>query len=109
MEILGATSKLTKQLNNHSLLVRAYGADVARRIEQRLFEFENAVTLTEISHLPPPRLHSLTGDRSNQFAVDVSANWRLVFEGYNGKDELSTTKSEIVTIQILGIEDYHGR
>lgn len=39
--------------------------------------------------------------------VDISANYRLVFEGYDKNDKLSTNKHDLVTIQIIAIEDYH--
>jgi len=52
-------------------------------------------------------LHQLKGDRQYQFAVDIGANWRIIFEGYDEYDVLVTEKSEIVTLSIISIEDYH--
>lgn len=31
----------------------------------------------------------------------------MIFEGYDKNDKLSIKKSEIVTIQIVAIDDYH--
>ena len=107
MEHFGETTKLTKILSDSRLRVKAYGRDRANRIGQRLSDFEAARTLDDISRLPPARLHSLHGDRQNQFAVDVGPNWRLIFEGYDRNDQLSIKTAEIVTIVILEIEDYH--
>ena len=107
MDVYGSTSKITKQLSDQKLLIKAYGTDKAKRIQQRIFEFSNATNLSQISHVPPPRLHSLKGDMSELFAVDISANWRIVFEGYDKNDVKSTKESDIVTVQIIGIEDYH--
>lgn len=107
MEYFGETNKLTKILESDRKIIKAYGRERALRIMQRLREFQNADTLSEISHLPPPRLHSLHGDREGQFAVDVAANFRLIFEGYDSHDEFTTDKSKIVTLSIVEIEDYH--
>ncbi|WP_024785619.1 type II toxin-antitoxin system RelE/ParE family toxin [Streptococcus mutans] len=107
MEVFGETSRITKIINDKRQLVKHYGKDQALKIQQRLDEFSAAENLTQISHLPPARLHQLKGDRQYQFAVDIGANWRIIFEGYDEYDVLVTEKSEIVTLSIISIEDYH--
>ena len=42
-----------------------------------------------------------------KFTVDVSGNYRMIFEGYDKNDQLSTEKSKIVTVQIISVKDYH--
>jgi proteic killer suppression protein len=39
----------------------------------------------QMNQLPGTRLHPLRGDRTGQWAVTVSGNWRLVFE-FEGED-----------------------
>ena len=107
MEYFGETTKLTKILSDSRLRVKAYGRDRTNRIGQRLSDFETARTLDDISRLPPARLHSLHGDRQNQFAVDVGPNWRMIFEAYDRHDELTTKTADAVTVVILEMEDYH--
>lgn len=107
MEYFGETTKLTKILSDPRLRGKNYGRDRANRIGQRLSEFEDAKNLDDISRLPPARLHSLHGDRENQFAVDVGPNWRMIFEAYDRHDELTTKTADAVTVVILEIEDYH--
>lgn len=107
MEYFGETNKLSKTLSDQRLRVKTYGSKRAKRIGQRLAEFSHARSLNDISHLPPARLHKLSGDHSNQFVVDIESNWRIVFEGYDREDILSTEKSQIVTLSIVRIEDYH--
>ena len=80
MEYFAENRKLTKILNDPRLLVKNFGRDRAKRIQARLDEFD---------------------------AVDVSKNFRIVFEGYDKADQLSIEKSAIVTVQIIKIEDYH--
>jgi proteic killer suppression protein len=107
MEYFGETNKLTKILSDERKMTKAYGKDRTLRIKHRLKEFTVAENLSQISHLPPPRLHQLSGERKQQFAVDVAANFRLIFEGYDKNDKLTTHKIEIITLSIIEIEDYH--
>lgn len=106
MECFGQTKKLTRILNDPKLLKKEYG-ELADRIKQRLDDFDAAQNLSQIPSDPPPRCHPLKGDRKKEFAVDINGNYRIVFEGYDVNDNLSVNKSEIVTIQIISIEDYH--
>ncbi len=46
---------------------------------QRLSELSAAATLSDISFLPPPRLHELSGNRKGQFPVDLDHPYRLLF------------------------------
>lgn len=107
MEYFAETKKLTKILNEPKLLLRYYGKSRAKRIQARLDEFDAAQNLSQIPSDPPPRCHSLKGNLEGKFAVDISGNYRIVFEGYDKEDCLSTEKRQIVTIQITSIEDYH--
>ena len=107
MEYYGSSSKLQKILGNERLLVKHYGKLKAEQIGLRLQEFTQAKTLAEIRTLPPTKLHGLKGDRKNQFAVNISPNWRMIFEGYNADEVQSLKKDEIITLLIVEIEDYH--
>lgn len=107
MEYFAETKKLTKILNDPKLILKYYGKARAKRILARLDEFDAAQNLSQILSDPPPRCHPLMGNLKGKFAVDISGDYRMIFEGYDKKDCLSTDKSEIVTIQITSIEDYH--
>jgi len=107
MEYFGESNKITKILGSERKIIKTYGKDRAIRIMQRLREFQNADNLSEIAHVPPPRLHSLHGKREGQFAVDVAANFRMIFEGYDSNDKATKEESKIVTLSIIEIEDYH--
>lgn len=106
MEIFAKSNKLTKILNNPDLIQKNYGK-LAEKINARLDEFSAARTLRDIPSTPPPKCHALKGNRKGQFAVTLSGNYRLVFEGYDKNDQLSDDKDRITTVSILAIEDYH--
>lgn len=109
MEIQTETKKLQKQLENDSKLVKAFGSQVAKKIMQRITELRAAENLSAISHLPPPRLHQLTGDYKDYFAVDVSSNMRMVFRGLDASGEFCVDKDAIISIRIKEVTDYHGK
>lgn len=106
MEIFAKTKKLANIINNRNLIPKHYGK-LAGKINARLDEFAAARTLRDIPSTPPPRCHALKGNRDGQFAVTVSGNYRIVFEGYDKNDQLSDDKDRITTVFILAIEDYH--
>lgn len=106
MEYFAETKKLSKILSNPRLLKKHFGK-MADKIQQRLDEFDAADNLSQIPSDPPPRCHLLTSNRKNTFAVDVSGNYRMIFEGYDSNDNLTIKKSKIVTVQIIEIVDYH--
>lgn len=91
--------------------IQKWGIVIAKKIRIRIKELEAATSLKQVSHLPPPRCHSLQGDLAGKYAVDVSSNKRLVFEPTqdpqrlpNGGDDLES----ITEITILEVTDYHG-
>lgn len=88
-------------------MTKEFGKDRARRIMARLDEFDAAKNLAQIPSDSPPRCHKLQGNLQGEFAVDVSGNCRMIFEGYDKNNVISTKKTEIVTVQIISIEDYH--
>ena len=65
-----------------------------RRIQLILARL-NVSTIAEDMDLPGLELHPLKGDRSEEFAVKVSGNWRIVFK-FSGPDAY-----------IVNYEDYH--
>lgn len=57
--------------------------------------------LDQVPNVPPTRRHKLAGV-ANCWALDLSANWRMIISGVDGQNP-----SNITVIEILGIEDYH--
>lgn len=61
-------------------LQQRFGSVEARKIAQRINELYAAENLSQISRLPLPRCHQLTNNRKNQFSVDVTDRYRMLFE-----------------------------
>lgn len=107
MEVVETSAKLSKILNSDRLIIKTYGRQHGQRVIQRREELIEAEDLAEIATVPPPRFHDLHGVREGQFAVDVSPNFRMIFEAYDENDEQTTKRQLARTILVLEIEDYH--
>ena len=69
-------------------------ADMAKRIQARLNVLNRARELRDLK-LPGLGFHSLKGDRKGEYALTVTANYRLTFR-FENSDVLD-----------LNLEDYH--
>ena len=67
----------------------------AKKLQIRLTALDEAAKPQDMG-LPGWRLHELKGDRAGQWAVNVSGNWRLIFE-FEGEDAV-----------LVDYDDYHG-
>lgn len=65
-----------------------------QKLRMRLIALDTASIIDDMN-LPGFRLHALKGDRQGQWAIDVSRNWRVTFEFFDGD------------AYIVNYEDYH--
>jgi proteic killer suppression protein len=111
MELSFATKRLARELADDRALSRAYG-DRARRLKLRLELLAVAACLNDVPPAPPTRRHELTGEWAGHFAVDVTANWRLIFRpNHNPIPRVASGGVDlkaITAIEIVAIEDYHS-
>jgi len=102
---------LEKNCNNRKLLQKEFGQEQAEKIGRRLDELRAAEILHDISHLPPPRCHELSGNMKGQFSVDLKHPYRLIFEPYEKpiplKEGGGIDTTKVSAIRILGVEDTH--
>lgn len=110
MEISYKTRKLEKQLTEPKEMLKSFG-QFARKVNQRLKDLTDAENLAIMRTIPAARCHELTGDRKGELAVDVSGNYRMVFEPLHNptpkKDDGGLNWEKVTKIQINEIEDYH--
>ena len=111
MEIYFKTKRLQKICNNQKESIKAFGPKMAKKLHQRLFELSAARSLKDISRLPPARCHQLSGNRSNQFSVDLEHPYRLLFipadEPLPMLPEGGFDLKKISEIEIIEITDTH--
>ncbi|HRX01465.1 MAG TPA: hypothetical protein P5280_18375 [Cyclobacteriaceae bacterium] len=107
MNIIFDSSRLERVCNSGAALNRKYGQRKAKKIQQRLFELQAADSLSDISHLPPPRCHALIGNRQGQFSVDTVHPYRIIFEPANDpvplQEDGSLDKSQVTAVRILDV------
>lgn len=110
MKINYQKNKLKKQLSSASEIKKYFGIN-AKRIVARLDDMEASPNLAILIQIPAANCHQLSGTRVGQWAVDVSANYRLIFvvdhEPIPLKKDKSLDTSLVTIISILEIADYH--
>lgn len=112
MDIYYVKRKLEKKCNSEKEATKEWGPVVAKKLMQRFSELAALDNLSMASHLPPLRLHQLSGKRNEQFGVDVVRNsFRIVFIPANKPlprlDDGGIDKSKVTEIMILEVTNYH--
>jgi len=110
VEISYKNRKLEKQLTDPKEMVKSFGK-LAVKIKMRLKNLKDADNLAIMRTIPAARCHELSGKRKGELAVDVSGNYRMIFEPLHDpipkKDDGGLNWEEVTKIQINEIEDYH--
>lgn len=73
---------------------------MARKIAQRINEMKSIDKVEEMIQYGLGRCHRLSGNRNDQYAVDLIHPYRMVFI----KDGINNS---IQIVKIISIEDYH--
>lgn len=111
MKINFKTKRMEKDLNSSKRLTKKYGSKRVRFIMRRMKVLAAANSLADVPRRPPERCHQLSGDRDEQFAVVIKDQWRLVFvpkhESIPRKEDGGIELSQITTIEVIWIGDYH--
>ena len=111
MEISFSSDRLATLLNSERELVRNYGQRTARALRARLLTLEGATTLSQVPNTPPERRHQLTGNRDEQYAVDVGPQFRLVFipdhDPFPRRRDGGVDTDLVTAIVITQVVDYH--
>ena len=104
MDIEYASKSLEKSLADQRSITRQYGR-IARNLIHRLSDLRVADNLSQITHLPPPRRHKLTGYFEGCWGIDLSKNQRLIIRPIGDYD--SGDLSTVTRVRIEDIQDYH--
>lgn len=107
------SNRIARSFRTETTLQRDYGTQRARSIIARLQVLRDCATLSQVPTVPPVRRHQLTQNRDEQYAVDLSGQYRLIFvpdhepiprNEYGGIDT-----DRVTAIVILDVLDYHPR
>lgn len=104
--------KLEKDLSDEKAIIRRWGPEQAKKIEQRMFELRAAENLETLRTLPQVRAHELSGNRSGQISLDIKHPYRLLitpdYKNPPRKEDGGLDWNKIIKIKVLGVEDTHG-
>jgi len=98
MQVEYKNTKLEKICTNAYDAEKKYGREMAVKIRMRIRQLESAVSVEELIHSGMGRCHLLKGDRKEQYAIDLTHPYRLIF---------MKKGSEIQIARIMEIVDYH--
>jgi len=111
MNIAFRTRKLEKTFNAADALNKSYGIRMAKAIMRRMAILKVTHNLALVPTTPPERRHQLSGNRDEQFAVDLVHPHRLVFEPnhdpFPRKDDGGIDVEQVTAIMITQVIDYH--
>jgi len=79
MEVTFRTKKLEQAYIKSAVAIKTYGVQVARKYIQRIDIIKHTRNIDELSRLPGLRCHPLKGYRKEQFAVNLTGFYRLIF------------------------------
>ncbi len=97
-------------MSSASEIKKAFGVN-AKRVQSRLDDITASPNLAILMQLPAANCHRLTGSRQGEWAVNISANHRMIFEIANDpvpmdeEDRIETIK--VTDIRITTTTDYH--
>lgn len=112
MDIFFHSKKLQKKFNSEKEMIKEWGPELSKKLRLRLMQIQAVSCLEDLFYLPGTRCHQLSGNRDNQFAVDLKHPYRLVFEPNHDpvplKGDGGFDIGRITSILILEVVDYHG-
>ena len=111
MDIAFRTRKLEKNFNEAAALQKNLRDADGKAILLRMAVLKAASNLAQVPTTKPDRRHQLSADREGEFAVDLVAPYRLVFEPNHEplprKDDGGIDLERVTAIKILDATDYH--
>lgn len=89
---------------------QAFGT-MAKKVQSRLDEMIAAPNLEILMQIPAANCHPLSGDKNGEWALTISANYRMIFEiNHDPVPRKRTGEIETMKVTDLGIIetiDYH--
>ena len=109
MDVSYRNAKLRKIFDSDTLLIRKFGSRRALKIIDHIAVLRYASNLAAVPTKGMLRCHQLSGDRDEQFAIDLVHPFRLVFEVAHDpipRDKFGGIDKERVTaIRIMEVID----
>lgn len=104
------SNKIKRKLNSSFEIKKAFGT-MAKKVQSRLDDISASPNLKVLMQIPAANCHALSGNKHGDWALDISANHRMIFEinhdpvPKNENGEIETIK--VTNIRITETTDYH--
>lgn len=98
--------ELCENVDYQKELVKRYGKEVGKKLPLRIYQLKSFECLLDVPTTPPFRRHKLKGDRNNQFAINITNQYRLIFTGV-GNNILIDDLKEIRCIRIEEVSKHY--
>lgn len=110
MNITYSSNKIRKNLSSPSEIQKTFGT-MAKKVQSRLDDIIASPNLKVLMQIPAANCHALSGKRAGEWALDISGNYRMIFE-INHDPIPKKENGEIETIEVTDIRitettDYH--
>lgn len=108
MEITYKNKKIENlcETENIMTLQKLYGKEVAINLPKRIKELKAFESVNDIPIEKPFRRHKLKGSRKNEYAVNVTSNYRLIFISNENNKNIIELK-EIKRIRIMEVSKHY--
>jgi plasmid maintenance system killer protein len=80
LDVYFGSAAIAKLCGDPATRQRKLGPERAKKVGLRLDQMAAAANLAELEQLPQARCHELTGDRREQFSLDLDGPYRLIVE-----------------------------
>lgn len=97
MELEFSSNRMVKASVSLSEANHLFGIPIGRKYMQRLAILRAVDKFSQLWGYRALKLHPLKGDRTGQYAITLTNNYRLIIE-----------KSKEDAVRIIDVEDYHG-
>ena len=77
--IIFRTKKLEKCFSQSKQAIKAFGDAVGRKYIQRINIIKSTKKIEDLKGMPGLRFHALKGNRSGQYAINLTGFYRLIF------------------------------
>lgn len=116
MQIKYTNKKTEKICTNPTQAQKELGFEVAQKLSDLINAIEAFTNLYDLYVMPQYRLHSLSGDRKNQysFVIKKGTKWRLIVYPLSESGDILTDKSnekdmlcKAVKIEIVEVSEHY--
>lgn len=116
MKLIYSNKKTRQICEDYKAAVKQLNKNVADRLMALIQALESFTALIDLSCLPQYRLHSLFGNRVNQYSIVIhkGTKWRLIIYPLDENEKLLTDKSnekemlsKAVIVEIVEVSEHY--